>query len=90
VIAISTANPTLLLVTAVIEGAFGSLHGMAEPAFMAENSEDHERVHLFSVSGGTRTAAAIIGSALAGLAPPMFVGADESARVGLYRTVAYV
>ena len=89
-IPISTANPALLLATAVIEGAFGSLHGVAEPAFMAENSENYERVHLFSVSGGTRTAAAIIGSALAGLAPLMFVGADDAARVGLYRTVAYI
>lgn len=89
-IAISTANPTLLLVTAVIGGAFGALHGVAEPAFMAENSEAHERVHLFSVSDGTRTAAAIIGSVLAGLASLLFVGADASAKIGLYRTVAYI
>jgi MFS family permease len=90
VIAISTANPTLLLVTAVIGGAFSALHGVAEPAFMAENSEDFERVHLFSVSDGTRTAAAIIGSALAGLVPLLFAGADEVAKIGLYRMVAYV
>ncbi len=89
-IAISTANPTLLLVTAVIGGAFSALHGVAEPAFMAENSEDFERVHLFSVSDGTRTAAAIIGSALAGLVPLLFAGADEVAKIGLYRMVAYV
>lgn len=89
-IAISTANPALLLVTAVIGGAFSALHGVAEPAFMAENSEDFERVHLFSVSDGTRTAAAIIGSALAGLVPLVFAGAGEGARVELYRAVAYV
>jgi MFS family permease len=89
-IAISTADPTLLLITAVIGGAFGALHGVAEPAFMAENSEDFERVHLFSVSDGTRTAAAIIGSALAGLVPLMFAGADEAAKVDLYRSVAYI
>jgi MFS family permease len=89
-IAISTTDPTLLLVTAVIGGAFGALHGVAEPAFMAENSEDFERVHLFSVSDGTRTAAAIIGSALAGLVPLMFVGSDAAAKVELYRTVAYI
>lgn len=89
-IAISTGDPTLLLVTAVVEGAFGSLHGLAEPAFMAENSENFERVHLFSVASGTRTAAAIIGSALAGLVPLMFAGVDDAAKIGLYRTVAYV
>ncbi len=89
-IAISTGDPTLLLVTAVVEGAFGSLHGLAEPAFMAENSENFERVHLFSVASGTRTAAAIIGSALAGLVPLMFTGVDDAAKINLYRTVAYV
>lgn len=88
-IAISTVNPTLILITGVIGGAFGALHGVAEPAFMAENSEDYERVHLFSVSSGTRTAAAIIGSALAGLIPMLFAGADSAANVSLYRTVAY-
>jgi MFS family permease len=89
-IAISTGNPALLLITAVIGGAFGALHGVAEPAFMAENSENYERVHLFSVSDGTRTAAAIIGSALAGLVPLLFAGSNEAVKVNLYRLVAYV
>jgi MFS family permease len=89
-IAISTVDSTLLLLTAVIGGAFSALHGVAEPAFMAENSEDFERVHLFSVSSGTRTAAAIIGSALAGLVPLMIADASGEALIALYRTVAYV
>ncbi|MCP4420964.1 MAG: MFS transporter [Chloroflexi bacterium] len=89
-IAISTTNSTLLLVTAVLGGLFSSIHGVAEPAFMAENSEDYERVHLFSVSSGTRTAAAIIGSSLAGLVPLLFLDADATAKVSLYRTVAYI
>jgi hypothetical protein len=84
-IAISTTDPTLLLVTAVIGGAFGALHGVSEPAFMAENSESHERVHLFSLSDGTRTAAAIIGSVLAGLAPTLAASADLNAKVSLFR-----
>lgn len=89
-IAISTSNEPLLLITAVIGGLFSAIHGVAEPAFMAENSEDYERVHLFSVSSGTRTAAAIIGSSLAGLVPLLFLGADDGAKVELYRTVAYM
>ena len=89
-IAISTANPTLLLLTGFLSGITGAVHGVAEPAFMAENSEDFERVHLFSVSDGTRTAAAIIGSALAGLVPLTFMGADEATKINLYRTVAYI
>lgn len=89
-IAISSANEGVLLVTAAIGGMFGALHGVAEPAFMAENSEDYERVHLFSVSGGTRTAAMIIGSALAGLVPLLIAAADNAARVEVYRAVSYL
>ncbi|MBW8009849.1 MAG: MFS transporter [Chloroflexi bacterium] len=88
-VAISTENPTIILTAAVIGGMFSALHGVAEPAFMAENSEKYERVHLFSVSGGTRTAAMIIGSALAGLIPLIFGGTDDASLVTLYRTVAY-
>jgi MFS family permease len=89
-IAISTAEPAILLITAALGGAFGALHGVAEPAFMAENSERFERVHLFSVSAGTRTAAAIIGSALAGLIPLVILGdVADAAKVGVFRSVAY-
>lgn len=89
-IAISTANPALILGTAVIAGVFGSLHGVSEPAFMAENSEDYERVHLFSVADGTRTAAAVIGSVLAGLIPLLILGNNSDALVTTYRIVAYI
>lgn len=89
-IAISSTSEIVLLVTAAVGGMFGALHGVAEPAFMAENSEDYERVHLFSVSGGTRTAAMIIGAALAGLVPLLVSAADDAARVEVYRTVSYV
>lgn len=89
-IAISTLNPTLLLITAAVGGMFGGLHGVSEPAFMAENSEDFERVHLFSVSNGLRTAAAIIGSALAGLVPLILLADDPVKLVTTYRAVAYI
>ncbi len=45
---ITTLNPTILLITPIFESAFGTLHGVSEPAFMAENSDPAERVHLFS------------------------------------------
>ena len=89
-IAISTTNEAILLVTAAIGGMFGALHGVAEPAFMAENSQDYERVHLFSVSGGTRTGAMIIGAAVAGLVPLVVAAADHAARIEIYRQVSYV
>ena len=89
-VSISTANPTLILSAAIISGVFGALHNVAEPAFMAENSENYERVHLFSVSGGTRTAAAIIGAALAGLVPLTLAGTAETSLVEIYRLVVYL
>jgi len=89
-VSISTANPTLILSAAVISGVFGALHNVAEPAFMAENSENYERVHLFSVSGGTRTAAAIIGASLAGLVPLTLASAENSSLVEIYRLVVYL
>ena len=88
-IAISTLDPVLIMITAVIGGMFGSLHGVSEAAFMAENSEDYERIHLFSVADGTRTAAAIIGSVLAGLVPLLLAGGDMDTLVNMYRGVAY-
>jgi MFS family permease len=89
-IAISTGNPILILGTAAIGGVFGSLHGVSEAAFMAENSEDYERIHLFSVADGTRTAAAIIGSVLAGLVPLLLANGDTETLVNMYRLVAYL
>jgi MFS family permease len=89
-IAISTGNPILILGTAAIGGVFGSLHGVSEAAFMAENSEDYERIHLFSVADGTRTAAAIIGSVLAGLVPLLLADGDMESLVNMYRFVAYL
>ncbi|MFQ5409861.1 MAG: MFS transporter, partial [Anaerolineales bacterium] len=88
-IAISTLNPAVLLITGAIGGIFSGLHGVSEPAFMAENSEDYERVHLFSVSNGMRTAAAIIGSALAGLVPLIVLADQPEQLVVTYRYVAY-
>ena len=89
-VAISTGNPILILGTAAIGGVFGSLHGVSEAAFMAENSEDYERVHLFSVADATRTAAAIIGSVLAGLMPLLLANGDTETLVNMYRWVAYL
>jgi len=43
---IMSANPVVLLVAPAVGTAFGSLHYVTEPAFMAENSARSERVHL--------------------------------------------
>ncbi|MFQ5951087.1 MAG: MFS transporter, partial [Candidatus Geothermarchaeales archaeon] len=62
---ITTVNPLILLVTPIFGSMFGTLHHVTESAFMAENSKRDERIHLFSVSGGTRTLAAVAGAVIA-------------------------
>src|SRR5882672_2018747 len=66
VITIFSVDQPVLLVTGVLAAIAGTLHGVSEPAFMAENSEPRERVHLFSVSDGLRTLSAMVGSLLGG------------------------
>lgn len=85
---ITTLDPTLLLLTPVVSGIFGNLHGVSEPAFMAENSRRAERVHLFSVASGLRTAAAMVGALL--VVPfPLFLARGWDA-LTLYRTASFV
>jgi Na+/melibiose symporter-like transporter len=74
--------------TPVVSGIFGNLHGVSEPAFMAENSKRAERVHLFSVASGLRTAAAMVGALL--VVPFPFFLAQGWDAVSLYRTASFV
>lgn len=87
-IAILSVDATVLLVTAVLESFFGTLHHVSEPAFMAENSEPAERVHLFSVAEGLRVGSAMFGSLLAGFVPVL--AADFAEKVTLYRAATFV
>ncbi|MFQ5925695.1 MAG: MFS transporter, partial [Dehalococcoidia bacterium] len=57
--------PLILLITPIFDSMFGTLHSVTESAFMAENSEREERVHLFSVSEGTGTLASVAGAGIA-------------------------
>jgi MFS family permease len=66
---IFSVDQSILLATGVLSAMSGTLHGVSEPAFMAENSEQRERVHLFSVSDGLRTLSAMVGSLLGGFVP---------------------
>lgn len=83
---ITTLNPIVLLITPIFESIFGTLHQVSEAAFMAENSEAAERVHLFSVSSSMRTLAALSGALLAGFASLMFLGGPIEA----YRNAAII
>lgn len=82
-VAIMSSSEPVLLGTAVLSAMFGALHGVSEPAFMAENSDPPERVHLFAVSDGLRTASAMIGGLVAGFVP--LLAADLADKVTLYR-----
>jgi predicted MFS family arabinose efflux permease len=55
---------------------------------MAENSEQRERVHLFSVSDGLRTLSAMVGSLLGGFVPILASGLAD--KVTLYRASIFI
>lgn len=87
-ISIFSIDQGILLATGVLSAISGTLHGVSEPAFMAENSEPRERVHLFSVSDGLRTLSAMVGSLLGGFVPLM--AASLADKVTLYRASIFI
>ena len=68
---ITVTNPAFLLFTPIVSSTFGNLHHVAETAFMAENSESRERVHLFSVGRSLSTAVGMVGSLIAASHPAL-------------------
>ena len=87
-ITIFSVDQGILLATGVLSAMSGTLHGVSEPAFMAENSEPRERVHLFSVSDGLRTLSAMVGSLLGGFVP--LLAASLADKVTLYRASIFI
>lgn len=85
---IMTRSEPLLLATAVFGAFFGALHMVSEPPFMHENSRSEERIHLFSIADGLRTASAMAGSLLAGFLPLAI--ADSVGKVNAYRWATFV
>jgi MFS family permease len=85
---ITSISPIVLLITPVFRSIFGTLHGVTEPPFMAENSKPLERVHLFSVATGVRTLAATAG-ALAIAAFPL-LNATAAEKIFYYRVAVSI
>lgn len=85
-VAIFSTNYWVLLLTPVVGALFSAMHGVAEPAFMAENSDRRERVHLFSVSSGVRTLAVMGGQLLVATLP---ITADSNV-IHIYRWATVV
>lgn len=86
-IMISTRSEFVLLALPVLGAFFGNLHHTAEPAFMAENSQPRERVHLFAIAGSLRTFSAMMGALIAALVTMQFV--DVVGEVEAYRYATY-
>lgn len=85
---IFSTSDWVLLAAPVAGALFGNMHGVAEPAFMAENSAERERVHLFSVGTSLRIVAAATGAFLAGPGLALLGAADH--QVALYRTATLI
>lgn len=87
-IEITSISPVVLLVTPIFRGFFGTLHGVSEPPFMAENSSAPERVHFFSVALGVRTIASVLGAASIAALPIVNVALGE--KIFYYRLIVGV
>ncbi|MBI4306122.1 MAG: MFS transporter [Chloroflexi bacterium] len=86
-IQINTTSEWVLLAGPAGGAFFGNLHHTSESAFMMENSQPRERVHLFSVASSFRTLSAMAGALIAGLVPALFI--DDIGRVSAYRYATY-
>ncbi|MDP6071606.1 MAG: MFS transporter [SAR202 cluster bacterium] len=86
-IMIHTRSEPILLAGPAFVAFFNNLHHTSEAAFMAENSQPSERVHLFSVAGSFRTMSAMAGALMAGLLPLLFI--DDFGKVNAYRFATY-
>src|SRR5262245_8100436 len=69
---IFVTDPTLLLVLAGIIGLFEGGHAIVGPPFMVEQSQESERVQLFSLNGGIQVGAASVGNLAGGMLPLLF------------------
>jgi len=87
---ILSTDDTIILIASALAAMFSALHHVTESPFMAENSEQKERIHLFSVSEGLRTFSAMIGSLIAGFVPLWAAGAFGVETVVAYRWAAFI
>ncbi|RPI24050.1 MAG: MFS transporter [Chloroflexota bacterium] len=69
---VTVSNPVLILVTAFIAGAAGSLYFLSQAPFMMKVSNENNRTLLFSLNFGLVTLAGSVGSIFAGQLPGFF------------------
>ncbi|MBI3978681.1 MAG: MFS transporter [Chloroflexi bacterium] len=62
-------DPLVILILAGISGFGDAFHGVTGAPFMMENSEPHERTHLFSLNAAFMNVSSFVGSLSGGLLP---------------------
>lgn len=65
-------TPELLIFSIVVLGLGGALLQVVSAPFMIEESQEHERTHLFSVQFALQTLSGFFGSFVGGALPPLF------------------
>ncbi|NLN84342.1 MAG: MFS transporter [Firmicutes bacterium] len=74
---VTLMNQALLLLASFAQGIGSTFKSVVQNPFLMENSEPHERIHLFSVNQALQTVASVLGSGLAGLMPLIFAFTAE-------------
>lgn len=62
-------TPNFVIAAQIVRSVVMSIHSIAEGPFIYEQSTERERVHLFSVSSGFSTLAAMSGNLMGGVVP---------------------
>lgn len=71
----STGDPTLILTSGFLAGAGQSMLAIAAAPFLTEHSTARERTHLFSSFFASALLAGVVGSALGGVLPRLWLAA---------------
>lgn len=87
-LSILIAEPHFLLFAPIVSSVMGSLHHVSETAFMAENSQPRDRVHLFSVGHSLGTAVGVVGSLVAASHPALVAWVGDNLAAYRLATVA--
>lgn len=90
IVQVSSLDESVILIGSAFAAMFSALHRVTEAPFMAENSEPAERIHLFSVGGGVRTIAAMLGALVAGFFPAWLQTVTSLDRLDAFRWATYI
>jgi MFS family permease len=89
-------EPTIILLASSIAGLVGTIGWVAGSPFMMENSEKHERTHLFSLNWALMVIIGVIGSYIGGVMPDLIntylglpTGAVTGSPLGYRITLAF-